>query len=262
MYYHRNMNTRIDMDNINNINDTNNMDNINNINSMNDISNMDTASNIPNMKNISSIGSMGSMITYVRLLHASPNAHTVDVYINDKLLVRNFNYREFTDYVKLMPGTYNIKIYRSTNGKNLLYNKNLTIPGNTIFTIAAIGILPESFELYPIEEKYTGVNTRNKAKVRFVHLIPNGPPVDLTIPVGNVLFGNVMYKDITDYIEMTPAIYTFEITYPNSNTNILYIPNIRLRGDRFYTIYAIGLVGDEPAPQVLIPLDGLTYLKH
>ena len=32
-------------------------------------------------------------------------------------------------------------------------------------------------------------------------------------------------------------------------TNILYIPNIRLRSDRFYTIYAIGLVGDQPTPQ-------------
>ncbi|WP_454054384.1 DUF4397 domain-containing protein [Clostridium sp. Marseille-Q7071] len=250
MYYHRNMNTRSDMDNMSNVNS---MDNINNMSNM---------SNTNNMINMGNMSNMGSMITYVRLLHASPNAPVVDVYVNDKLLVKNFNYREFTDYVKLMPGTYNIKIYKSTNGKNLLYNNNLTIPGNTIFTVAAIGNFPENFELYPIEEKYTGVNNKNKAKIRFVHLIPNGPPVDVTIPVGNILFGNVMYKDITDYIEMTPGMYTFEITYPNSTTNILYIPNIRLRGDRFYTIYAIGLVGDEPAPQVLIPLDGLTYLKH
>lgn len=258
MYYHRNMNTRSNMDNMS----VNSMDNMNNMDDIGNMNNMSYMDNMDSMSNMNSMGSMGSMITYVRLLHASPNAPIVDVYVNDKLLVKNLNYREFTDYVKLMPGTYNIKIYKSTNGKNLLYNKNLTIPGNTIFTIAAIGIFPESFELYPIEEKYTGVNTRNKAKVRFVHLIPNGPPVDVTLPVRNVLFGNVMYKDITDYIEMTPGMYTFEITYPNSTTNILYIPNIRLRGGRFYTIYAIGLVGDEPAPQVLIPLDGLTYLKH
>lgn len=248
--YYRNIYARSDIENGNIIDNMSNTNNISNID------------NIDNINNINSMSNMSNMITYVRLLHASPNAPTVDVYVNDKLLVKNFSYREFTDYVKLTPGTYNIKIYRATNGKNLLYNNNFNIPGNTIFTVAAIGNFPESFELYPIEERYTGVNNINQAKVRFVNLIPDSPPVDLVIPVGNILFGSVMYKDIKDYIEMSPGTYTFEITYPNSNTNILYIPNIRLRGDRFYTIYAIGRIGDEPAPQVLIPLDGLTYLKH
>lgn len=225
-------------------------------------SNMSDMNKMENINNINSMNNGGNMITYIRFLHGSPNAPAIDVYINDKLLVKNFNYREFTDYVKLTSGTYNIKIYRSDNGKNLLYNNNFNVPGNKIFTAAVIGDFPENFELYPIEERYAGVNNINKAKVRFVNLMPNSTPVDFVIPVGNILFGNVMYKDVKDYIEMSPRNYTFEITYPNSTTNILYIPNIRLRGDRFYTIYAIGLVGDQPTPQVLIPLDGLTYLKH
>ena len=31
--------------------------------------------------------------------------------------------------------------------------------------------------------------------------MPNSTPVDFVIPAGNILFGNVMYKDVKDYIE-------------------------------------------------------------
>jgi hypothetical protein len=71
----------------------------------------------------------------------------------------------------------------------------------------------------------------------------------------------VQFKDLENYIEVPIGRYTLEVRLAGTEIAILYIPNIRLRSDKYYTVYAIGLVGDEPSPQVLIPLDGISYLK-
>jgi len=47
----------------------------------------------------------------------------------------------------------------------------------------------------------------------------------------------------------------------NTDIDMLYVPNINLKSDKYYTLYLIGLVTNFPAPQMLIPLDGISYLN-
>jgi len=84
--------------------------------------------------------------------------------------------------------------------------------------------------------------------------------VDITLPDGKILFKNVKYKESTDYIQVPPGTYTIEARPTGTTTTALYVPNITLKSQRFYTVYAIGLVNDKPGLQALIPLDGSSYL--
>lgn len=202
-----------------------------------------------------------NMISYVRLLHAAPKAPTVDVYVNDNLLVRKFNYREFTDYVKLPSGTYNVKIYTTGDIADPLLETDLFVPPQNVITVAAIRDTNNDLSLFPAVEKPLTNTTTGKAKVRVAHLISNAPSVDIALPNGTILYKDVQFKDLENYIEVPIGRYTLEVRLAGTEIAILYIPNIRLRSDKYYTVYAIGLVGDEPSPQVLIPLDGISYLK-
>lgn len=202
-----------------------------------------------------------NMMSYVRLLHAAAKAPTVDVYVNDSLLVKNFNYREFTDYVKLPSGTYNVKVYPTGDKTNPAIETDLFVPPSSVITVAAIRDTNNDFSLLPAVEKPLANPTAGKAKVRVAHLISNAPSVDIALPNGTILFKDVQFKDIENYIEVPIGRYTLEVRLAGTEIPILYIPNIRLRSDKYYTVYAVGLVGDEPSPQVLIPLDGISYLK-
>ncbi len=89
---------------------------------------------------------------------------------------------------------------------------------------------------------------------------PNAPNVDVASG-GNKIFTNVPFKKVTDYIQVNPGAYNFDVNVSESGARVLYAPNIRLLPNRIYTIYAVGLAGQNPPLQVLIPLDGNSYLK-
>jgi len=96
---------------------------------------------------------VGPMNSYFRVLHASPKSPAVDVYINDMLKFKNLTYGVFTDYVEVMTGNYNIKLYAAGTKTSPVLNKNFFIPPEKIYTVAAIGLLPNINLLLVLEPK-------------------------------------------------------------------------------------------------------------
>jgi len=115
-------------------------------------------------------------------------------------------------------------------------------------------------KVLPIEDPILPVMP-GSVQIRFAHLSPNAPNVDITLPDGTVLFGNVGYKEVTDYLLVYPGTYILQARPAGTYDVVLYIPNITLLPDRFYTVYAVGLAGEIPPLQVLIPLDGNSYIE-
>jgi len=198
------------------------------------------------------------MTSYFRVLHSSPKSPAVDVYINDILKFKNLTYGAFTDYIEVMTGDYNVKLYATGTKTSPVLNKNIFIPPEKIYTVAAIGLLPNIDVLLVLEPKV--VNPSDKVYIKFAHLSPNAGAVDIALPDGKILFRNIKYKQLTDYIEVSAGTYTLEVRPTGTTTIALYVPNIKLKPQRFYTIYAIGLANDHPGLQALIPLDGSSYL--
>lgn len=197
--------------------------------------------------------------SHIRILHVSPDAPAVDVYVNNKLVAKNLSYRNFTPYLNIPSGNTNIRVFITGRKMNPLINTNIFIPPESIFTIAAAGkssqigllVLPEPIKSIPV----------GNALIRFAHLSPDAPNVDMVLPNGNELFTNVSFKDYTGYIPIEEGTYTFEIKGTATSKVILTVPNINIKAGNIYTIYAVGLLAGKPSLQVLIPLDGNTYLK-
>jgi len=196
--------------------------------------------------------------SFIRIFHASPKAPEVDIYINDKLIVSRLPYKGFSSYLKIAPGRYNIKIFPASKRDNAVLNTNITVPEKVIMTNAIIGNLPK-ISLFPILEPVFS-RTPSKAYLRFVHLSSNAPKVDISIPHKGKIFTDVGFKEITDYIPLNAGTYIFDINISGTNKRVLHVPNIRLFPNRIYTIYAVGLVGQDPPLQVVIPLDGNSYI--
>lgn len=198
-------------------------------------------------------------MSYIRFLHSATSSPDVDIYINDRLTIPGLKYREFTDYINLKPGTYNIKVYPFNNTSDLLLDTNIKIDPKTI-TTASIYSKDKKLALFPLKETPLNIPTQGKPKIRIAHFIENIPPIDVYLSNGTLLYKNLNFKDLTKYIELPPNTYIIDIKLANTDISMLYVPNIHINKDNYYTLYLVGLLNNYPEPQMLIPLDGITYL--
>ncbi len=159
----------------------------------------------------------------------------------------------------LISRVYNIKVFPTDKKDVPVINKNIFIPPNSIYTIAATNFL-RNIALFPILDKKLDNKNPNKAYVRFVHLSPNAPKLDFYMN-GKEIFNNIDYKNITNYSSVDPKNYTLSLKIANTENTILTSPNANLKADKYYTVYAVGLANGKPSLQVLIPLDGNSYIK-
>ena len=190
----------------------------------------------------------------VRVIHTVPDAPNVDVYADENLIVRDLAYGEDTDYLSVPEGRYRISLFVAGTSDDPVLTNLLNVNANTELTVAAAGTL-DTIGFLAITDANKPME-RNKAMVRFLHLSPNAPAVDITLPDGTVIFGNVAFKHITDYIAVDPMDYTLQVRAAGTDNVVLTVPDINLDEDEYYTVYAIGLAGDEPELEALLLPDG------
>ena len=197
---------------------------------------------------------------FVRILHAVPDAPNVDIYANGKMVAQNIAFGQLTRYLPIPEGNYTIALYVTGKTDSPVLQNTLRVTKDMIMTIAAAGTLNE-IGLIGIPDACMNVNT-GKAMIRFMHLSPNAPAVDITLPDGTVLFNNVSFKHLTEYIMVDPRNYTLQVRLAGRPTVVLTVPNVALDENMAYTVYALGLVGQTPELQALLATDGITMTSY
>ncbi|MHB1394446.1 MAG: DUF4397 domain-containing protein [Clostridia bacterium] len=196
---------------------------------------------------------------FIRLLHASPNTPAVDVYANDNLVARNLSYKEFTEYFPVPASSYHISAFPTGQKTNPVLATNISVPAGSILTIAGVGNAP-NLSILPISDRMMPIPP-GKTYVKFVHLSPNAQSVDVTLPNGTKLFSDVEFKEVTNYLAVDPGQYTLQARAAGTSQVLFNVPNINIKPGRFYTVYAVGLAGENPTLQMLIALDGNSYIS-
>lgn len=194
-------------------------------------------------------GQVQQNMSFVKVLHASPDAPAVDIYIDDKITIEDLAFSEATEYLPLLAGTYNIKVYAAGTTENPVINTNVELPGGTRLTVAAIGNLND-IKLLPIPEDIKP-STMQGAFIRVAHLSPDAPAVDVTLPNGTVVFQDVEFGEVTDYANIPRGVYTLQIRPTGSSTVVMTISNVEIMPNFYYTFYVLGQLEGDPSLQVL-----------
>jgi hypothetical protein len=206
--------------------------------------------NIKNNK-IHSIKPMEMLsVGFTRILHAVPGAPNVDVYSDNRLIAKNIPYSEYADYFPLVAEPHKISIYVAGTKDSPVLTGTVNIATDDILTIAAIGTL-SNIEFLGIPSPNMSTDT-SKSMVRFAHLSPNAPAVDITLPDGTILFGDVSFKEVTPAIPILPSEVTLQVRLAGTPTVALTVPNVKLEPNKSYTVYALGLAGEEPPLEALL----------
>jgi LPXTG-motif cell wall-anchored protein len=190
----------------------------------------------------------------VRVVHASPDAPAVDVWVNGAVAFSNAPFTGITDYAKLEPGTYNVQVSPTGATEPIVIDADLDLATMTDYTVVAVGMLENIEPLVLIDNN--GAPAPGKAHVRFVHASPDAPAVDIAVANGGpVLFANVPFKGTGDYLPVDAGTYDLEARLAGTDTVALSVPGVALADGTVYTIFAMGLAGGEPALTAVPSID-------
>jgi len=176
----------------------------------------------------------------VLVTHASPNAPGVDLLVDNVIAGTNLTFPNSTAYLEVNSGTRNIKV-NVTGTSTTALQANLNLAADKNYSIFAVNYVA-SIEAIVLEDNLTSPAS-GKAHVRFIHLSPNAPAVDITLTSGAVVFGDYIFKEASAFTPLDAATYNLQVRLAGTSTVVLELPNIALAAGKIYTVFAKGLVG-------------------
>jgi hypothetical protein len=187
---------------------------------------------------------------FVSVLHASPDAPAVDVYVDDELVLEDVSFGDASDYLEVESGDRLIRITAADDPGTIVFEATVTLAPRSVNTFAASGLLQGSgapFGVVALEDDAFAPG-ENRTAVRVAHLSPDAPAVDVTVAeTGGLLADDIDFRNTTDYVNVPAGEYTLEIrnATPTDDGQVLAFVNVSLEGDTAVTAVATGLVAPD-----------------
>jgi hypothetical protein len=177
----------------------------------------------------------------VMVTHASPNAPGVDLLVdNTKVNTADLTFPNSTAYLSVETGMRNFKVNVAGTTTTVI-NADLTIDENKNYSVFAVDSVSKISAVVVADDLTAPAS--GKAHVRFIHLSPNAPAVDVAVTGGAVVFGNKSFKDATAFTPLDAGTYNLEVRVAGTTTVALPLPGITLEAGKIYTVFAKGFLG-------------------
>jgi Domain of unknown function (DUF4397) len=174
--------------------------------------------------------------SFVRIIHASPDVGSADVFVDGQHLLSNFQFGTVTPYVTLSPGPHYVQVALIGRGPGAAaINQNIIVNSGDVYTVAALGTKALGFKLDVFNDDNqvaTGM-----AKMRVYDLSPDTALQGITTN-NNQVCGEMSYQDASDYIPLQSGAYNFNISTAQSNTSIPF--STTLNQNAITSVFAIG----------------------
>lgn len=121
-----------------------------------------------------------------------------------------------------------------------MINANIDLTQDQNYSIFAIDTLA-SLEALVLVDDLTAPAS-GQAHIRFIHLSPDAPAVDVAPDGGNALFANQSFKNATAFTPLPAGSYDLEVRVAGTTTIALDLPPITLEAGKIYTVFAKGLL--------------------
>lgn len=175
----------------------------------------------------------------VRVMHASPDAPAVDVYVNGEAVLRDVPFFAYSGYLSLPDGTYQVAVTPAGAPlSDAVLTGPLEVRGGFAGTLAAVGFV-DDIEAVLYEDDTTPVPA-GKARVRVIHASPNAPAVDIKLAGTNtVVVQNAPFK-ASATVEVDAGTYAFDISPAGQSAVVFTTPELRFESGWSYTLVATG----------------------
>lgn len=145
----------------------------------------------------------------VNIVHASPDAPAVDIYVDGAAAVENLAFGSATGWVALPAGEHQVQVTPTGEAADAAVSADM-----------------------------------ENAAVRVIHASLDAPAVDVAVAGGDVLVENLAFPDATEYLMVPAGTYDLEVRPTGTEDVALDLPGVELMAGNAYSVYAIGTVAD------------------
>jgi hypothetical protein len=174
-------------------------------------------------------------LSQIRVMHDSPDAPNVDVFIDGTRAFENVPYSTTTDYQPIAPGKHHIEI--TATGKSAgdsLANLDVDLSHNKPYTVIALGKL-DSIKAQLLAD--TGkVPQQGHARVRIIDAAADMDPFDVYPSGSTIPVLTDQYFGSADYVNIPAGTYSFTLTPAGSTETTLTSQQLKFEPGWVYSL--------------------------
>jgi len=179
----------------------------------------------------------------VRVVHASPDAPAVDVYINGAKTLSGVTFFTASDYLDLPAGTYQVQVTPAGQPASAaVIDASATIEAGKAYTIAATGLLADIGPTIVVDD--LTAPAAGNAHVRVYHFSPDAPAVDVQLKDGTKLIEGLAFPGASDYLPVPAGSYDLQVVPAGASTVVIDLPGTSLEAGKIYSVFATGEVAN------------------
>lgn len=182
---------------------------------------------------------MSFATTNIMAIHASPDeASGVDLLVDGAVAGTGLTFTNNTGYLEARAGQRNLKV-NATGTMTSVIDTSAVFDADKYYSVFAADVV-SSIVAVVIEDDLSAPAS-GKAHVRFVHLSPDAPTVDITLDDGTVVFDNIAFKEYTPFTPLDAGTYPLEVRDETATTTVLSLGDVTFEDGKIYTVFARGL---------------------
>lgn len=187
----------------------------------------------------------------LRVVQASSDAPAVDVYLDGVKTATAMGFASTTQYAAVPASPHRLQVQRANVGGTLL-DLPVDFKEGQAYTVVVADRLANMDGL--VLNDTLAAPAPGKAAVRLLHASPDAPHVaDVAVTGGPVVARNLPFKGSTDYLAVDPGTYRFDVRPAGATLALATTPPITLEAGRSYTVFVMGLLGDNTFRAVIAP---------
>lgn len=177
----------------------------------------------------------------VRVIHASPDAPAVDVYVDGSAVLTNVPFFTASDYLDLPAGTYRIQVTPTGSpASQAVIDANATVEAGMAYTIAATGPVASIQPTIIVDD--LSAPASGQVKVRVYHFSPDAPAVDVKLADGTTLISNLAFPAASSYLEVPAGTYDLQVTPAGGDAVVIDLPGTALPAGQIISVFATNVV--------------------
>ena len=191
----------------------------------------------------------------INVIHASPDAPAVDVYLDGELALEGVEFSQFSGWIAVPAGEHQVQVTAAgDDAANAVIDANVELAADAAYHVAATGHLADiTPQIYQVNLSDLDSMGDPMARIRVIHTSPDAPAVDIALAGGDVLIADLAFPNASDALEVPAGSYDLEVR-PTGTTDVaLDLPGVELEAGMVYDVFAIGLAGDGSLTVLVIP---------
>lgn len=175
----------------------------------------------------------------IRVIHAAADAPAVNVNVDNATAISGLQYKSASGYAEVNSGVRNIKVIAPSLSNAEVFAADLTFAENANYTVFAIGPVTGG-KIFTVLSNDMNNSVAGKTKIRFAHMSPDAPTVDIRLADGTPLFANAAQKTVSGYKEVDPGVVSLKVTTPGGSTTVIEYNPITIAAGQVFTVVAMG----------------------